>query len=75
MRVAFVLRSAEVQPLFRDLCGALGTNFLGSAVNSLPPFFYLLPACLAQSKQPGGPALQILTQNGCVCIIHPAALV
>ena len=23
MRVAFVLRSAEVQPLFRDLCDAL----------------------------------------------------
>ena len=45
MRVAFVLRSAEVQPLFRDLCGTRVVFFLlleeeehgAWTVNSLSP--------------------------------------
>ena len=43
MRVAFVLRSAEVQPLFRDLCDAapvlLSSNITRQRVAaSFPPF-------------------------------------
>jgi hypothetical protein len=45
MRVAFVLRSAEVQPLFQDLCEQTDTmlcNVNVSLANS-PPSFYLSP--------------------------------
>ena len=38
VRVAFVLRSAEVQPLFRDLCDAAPSLSLGSALpHPFPP--------------------------------------
>ena len=36
MRVAFVLRSAEVQPLFRDLCVVLRAFSMQYLVNSPP---------------------------------------
>ena len=43
MRVAFVLRSAEVQPLFRDLCDAAPSLSSGSALpHPFPP--YILPS-------------------------------
>ncbi len=37
MRVAFVLRSAEVQPLFRDLCDAAPCFFEAALRRILPP--------------------------------------
>jgi hypothetical protein len=45
MRVALVLRSAEVLPLFRDLCIPLGCRFL-------PPYPSLLEAPWANSPPP-----------------------
>jgi hypothetical protein len=47
MRVAFVLRSAEVQPLFRDLC----TPFWNA--NSSPLLLHATPACNPQVSQFG----------------------
>jgi hypothetical protein len=44
MRVAFVLRSAEVQPLFRDLCDAP----LRSRCQFSPPSFYCVEQAQAQ---------------------------
>ena len=47
MRVAFVLRSAEVQPLFRDLCVDVSAHFTNAwcytdvRANSHPPTFTL----------------------------------
>ena len=43
MRVASVLRSAEVQPLFRDLCDCSSLSLLSvlrCVANSLPPLIY-----------------------------------
>jgi hypothetical protein len=41
MRVAFVLRSAEVQPLFRDLCDSFLTSkcYSDAVANSFLPFW------------------------------------
>ena len=76
MRVAFVLRSAEVQPLFRDLCDAapFTTTKRTARCRILPPIIALLvassyalarsvallPLALLQAKR--GP-LQVLLTN------------
>jgi len=53
MRVAFVLRSVEVQPLFRDLCKVYRhvttltvlSSLCACILPVLPPIFFFLPFC------------------------------
>ena len=50
MRVAFVLRSAEVQPLFLDLCDVTALKTLSIDIVNPPPPYYTLNK--SQTKPP-----------------------